>query len=97
MQALFATVGCCPVPINLPVTLERRWEDSYHSYYPQDPEKKQIKHSEGVFVGYRHFDKEQIEPLFPFGFGLSYASLVYSNLTVIPASTNLDSPVLASI
>ena len=80
----------------LPVTFEHRWEDSssYNSYYPQAPKTKEIKYSEGIFVGYRHFDKEAIKPLFPFGFGLSYARFAYSNLTVTPASTKLDSPVI---
>jgi beta-glucosidase len=41
----------------LPISFERRWEDNatHNSYYPQ--EAKNISYSEGVFVGYRHFDK----------------------------------------
>ena len=66
----------------LPVTFEKRWQDNatFHSYYPQDGRK--IQYSEGVFVGYRHFDKEKIQPLFPFGFGLTYSTFEYKNLTI---------------
>ncbi len=67
----------------LPISIERRWEDNavHDSYYPKDGGKK-VEYSEGVFVGYRHFDKSAAKPLFPFGFGLSYTSFDYKNLAV---------------
>jgi beta-glucosidase len=73
----------------LPASFERRWEDnsSYKSYYPNvaaDP--KGVKYTEGLFVGYRHFDKDGVKPLFPFGYGLSYTTFKYSNLSVTPAA-----------
>jgi len=72
---------------HLPISLERRWEDNatYKSYYPNDGPKR-IKYTEGIFVGYRHFDQDKIRPLFPFGFGLSYSAFAYKNLTISPAS-----------
>jgi len=73
----------------LPVSFEKRWEDNavHDSYYPKGDEKK-VAYSEGVFLGYRHFDKSEIKPLFPFGYGLSYTSFGYKNLKVssIPSS-----------
>jgi beta-glucosidase len=69
----------------LPASFERRWEDSatFHSYYPQKDD-KHVQYSEGVFVGYRHFDQSGVKPLFPFGFGLSYARFEYGNLKIEP-------------
>ncbi len=42
----------------------------------------EAKHDEGVFVGYRHVDEYGIEPLFPFGHGLSYAAFEYDDFDV---------------
>jgi beta-glucosidase len=73
----------------LPISIERRWEDdaAYNSYYPKEGSKK-VEYSEGIFVGYRHFDKSAVKPLFPFGYGLSYTSFNYKNLTISPASSD---------
>jgi beta-glucosidase len=65
----------------LPITFDRKWEDnaSHDSYYPAEGT-NDVKYSEGIFLGYRHYDKIGAKPLFPFGFGLSYSTFKYSNL-----------------
>lgn len=67
----------------LPATFERRWEDNptFHSYYPQRGD-KHVEYTEGIFVGYRGYEKARTKPLFPFGFGLSYTTFAYSGLKV---------------
>ena len=69
----------------LPVTFERRWEDNpvHDSYYPA-ADTKRVVYKEGIFVGYRGYERNQTKPLFPFGFGLSYTTFAYSNLSVKP-------------
>lgn len=42
----------------------------------------EIRYDEGIFVGYRYLDKNNLEPVFPFGFGLSYSTFEYSNMQV---------------
>jgi beta-glucosidase len=80
----------------LPVTFERRFEDSAvaASYYPDS--NKRIVYKEGVFLGYRHFDKTGQKPLFPFGHGLSYTRFKYGALTVTPEAMTGDAPVTVS-
>ncbi len=73
----------------LPITFPRRLADLPANTLEQYPGTNNVVHySEGVFVGYRHFDAKQIEPLFPFGYGLSYTTFAYNNLSV--NSTNFS-------
>ena len=75
----------------LPFTWAKRLED-YAANDPKHPERSdkgvdgKTTFSEGVDVGYRWFDHEKIEPLYPFGYGLSYTSFAYSGLKVAKAS-----------
>ncbi|HHH75720.1 MAG TPA: beta-glucosidase, partial [Phycisphaerae bacterium] len=65
----------------LPITIERRLEDrSSTNCYHDDDGDKRVQLADGIFGGYRHFDRENIEPLFPFGFGLGYTTFEYSDL-----------------
>ena len=45
-----------------------------------------MAYTEGVFLGYRHFDKAGTKPLFPFGHGLSYTNFAIKNLTITAAA-----------
>ena len=46
------------------------------------PQKKKATYEEGVFVGYRYYEKKQMPVAFPFGFGLSYTEFSYGNLQI---------------
>lgn len=58
---------------------ELRHNPSYLNF-PGEGDK--VEYKEGLFVGYRYYDTKAIEPLFPFGYGLSYTSFEYTNLSI---------------
>jgi beta-glucosidase len=65
----------------LPVSLPKRFEDSpVYGHYPG--ENLKVDYAEGIYVGYRYYDTRDVEPQFPFGFGLSYTTFEYSDLRV---------------
>ena len=87
----------------LPITIEREFKDSPgYGYIPEDEtlylgwneesEKTHpvynVNYTEGIFVGYRWYEKKNIEPLYPFGHGLSYTTFDYSDLSVSKESFN---------
>ena len=71
----------------LPMTWARNLTD-YAPNSPQHPERSskgvdgKTTFSEGLLIGYRWFDEQKIEPLYPFGFGLSYTTFAMSGLRV---------------
>ncbi|MHA2425520.1 MAG: beta-glucosidase [Candidatus Thorarchaeota archaeon] len=79
----------------LPISFPRKLSDSpAHSTgsprtYPGD-EEKNVYYEEGLLVGYRWFDAKEIDPLFPFGFGLSYSTFEIGKIEL--ESNNLSSP-----
>lgn len=74
----------------LPVSIEAKWEDNpdAKSYYENEKTKGRVLYSEGIFTGYRGYDRNGVKPLFPFGFGLSYTTFAYSNLSVTKTGAN---------
>ncbi|MTI58975.1 MAG: glycosyl hydrolase [Firmicutes bacterium] len=52
------------------------------SYLNFPGEGDKVEYREGIFVGYRYYDTKKVEPLFPFGYGLSYTDFEYSQLTI---------------
>ncbi|HEV3218297.1 MAG TPA: glycoside hydrolase family 3 C-terminal domain-containing protein [Candidatus Acidoferrales bacterium] len=63
----------------LPASFERHWGDSSaDTNYPGSEGK--VFYKEGIFTGYRQFDRSDVKPLFPFGYGLSYTTFAYSGI-----------------
>jgi len=52
------------------------------SYLNFGNENGKVRYVEGLFVGYKHYQSRGIQPLFPFGFGLSYTTFEYSGLQI---------------
>ena len=67
----------------LPFSIERQWADSPAcGNYDETREERKVYYREGIFTGYRGYDRSDKEPLFPFGYGLSYTTFRYDSLTV---------------
>ena len=76
----------------LPISIEAKIEDNpcsanYHENVDRIRSKEinphsRVEYREGIFMGYRGYDKTGVKPLFPFGFGLSYTNFEYSNLNI---------------
>ncbi len=68
----------------LPLTFPRSLKDTLArnpAYYPGDG--RTVDYGEGLEVGYRWYQSHKVEPLFPFGFGLSYTTFSYSGLHIV--------------
>lgn len=73
--------GDCNPSGKLPVTFPKRLSDSpAHISDKTYPGNDKVIYEEDILVGYRYFDTNEIEPLFPFGYGLSYTTFNYNNL-----------------
>lgn len=83
----------------LPFTFGAKLEDYMaHADGAKFPNPKKVFYHDGIFVGYRGFEKREIEPLFAFGHGLSYTTFEYSNLqlsaTEAVAGNRIDETIL---
>ena len=73
----------------LPITFAKQYEDYPYVKYGKEAYpgvNKQVYYKEDIFVGYRGFEKEKKEPLFPFGFGLSYTTFSYDDVKIVKES-----------
>lgn len=63
------------------------------SYLNFPGNREKVCYQEGVFIGYRYYDKKKMDVLFPFGYGLSYTDFTYSNMKVtvnVKNATDVD-------
>ena len=70
----------------LPITVEKRVQDNpaFATFPINDLNANGINYSEGLFVGYRGYEKNRIRPQYPFGYGLSYTKFRYSDIDIDP-------------
>lgn len=78
----------------LAVTFPKRIEDT--PAFLDYPGSRQVRYGEGIYVGYRYYDKRQIEPLFPFGFGLSYTTFEFGKIEG-PATFTEDEEITVTV
>ncbi len=74
-------LGRCAPSGKLPLSWPKRYEDT-PTFLNFPGEGKEVNYGEGIYVGYRYYDKKKIRPAYPFGFGLSYTNFEISGLTV---------------
>ncbi|KAH0609194.1 uncharacterized protein H6S33_001422 [Morchella sextelata] len=65
----------------LPVTFPKRLEDN-PAYHNWPGEHRRVVYGEGIYIGYRHYERAKIEPQFVFGHGLSYTTFDYGKPTI---------------
>ncbi|HEY0807693.1 MAG TPA: glycoside hydrolase family 3 C-terminal domain-containing protein, partial [Pseudonocardiaceae bacterium] len=82
------------LPVTFPVSLN---DVPAHTVAQWPGANNQVQYSEGLNVGYRWYDSQNIAPLFPFGFGLSYSTFSFSNLSVGALGANGTATVTATV
>ena len=90
------------LPFTFPVALKdvpahKFGESSYPGIKRQDSDIWDVTYDEGIFVGYRWYDKEKVKTLFPFGHGLSYTTFEYGKASVDKAEMTADGEITVSI
>ncbi|MHA1945339.1 MAG: glycoside hydrolase family 3 C-terminal domain-containing protein [Candidatus Hodarchaeales archaeon] len=83
----------------LPITFPNKIKDSpaHQSTRTFPGVNLKVYYEEGIFVGYRYFDQQGINPLFPFGYGLTYTSFSYSQLTLNKSKVTDDDEIVLSV
>jgi beta-glucosidase len=80
----------------LPFSFLKEWKDSpAYGNYPGVS--LRVDYAEGIYVGYRYFDKHNISLQYPFGYGLSYTSFDYSDLKITPGKFSETQPVQVTL
>ena len=83
----------------LPITIDADLADNptAQSYYPKEKAEtkrgftnKYVTYTEGVFVGYRGYERSGKKPLYPFGYGLTYGDFEYSDIAAVPSEDGFD-------
>ena len=80
----------------LPQTFPKRLEDD-PTFVNYPGERGHVRYGEGVYIGYRYYEKKKIEPLFPFGFGLSYSRFEVGALTLSADTLEPGETLMASL
>ena len=84
-----ATADILSGRVNPSGKLAESWPITYQdhitsSYWQEDGQ--QAFYREGIYVGYRYYDKANVSVRFPFGYGLSYTTFVYYDLQIVPSA-----------
>ncbi|KAL9109077.1 MAG: hypothetical protein Q9227_006168 [Pyrenula ochraceoflavens] len=80
----------------LPTTFPKRLEDN-PAYHNWPGENQRVDYGEGVYIGYRHYERARIEPLFPFGHGLSYTAFAYGGASISAPVLTESAPLTVSV
>ncbi|KAI0869948.1 glycosyl hydrolase family 3 N terminal domain-containing protein [Hypoxylon argillaceum] len=75
----------------LPSTFPRKLEDT-PAYHNWPGENLRVLYGEGLFIGYRHYDRAKVAPLFPFGHGLSYTTFEYGRPSLSRKALTASAP-----
>ena len=81
----------------LPWTMPKKIEDSPAHATKSFPGDKIVTYKEGILVGYRWFDTKKIEPLYPFGYGLSYTTFAFDNAKTDKKEYKNDETIIVSV
>jgi beta-glucosidase len=74
----------------LPMTFPKKLQDSpAHALGEYPGRDGVVRYKEGLMIGYRYFDKQKVDPMYPFGFGLSYTTFALENLKATKGDKNV--------